>query len=118
MTNLPKTQTSTGKSRLYRKGNPNKRLKGVRRIWDQLKHASPATLLKILNALVSIVGGILFTTLGLTGYIAPRALSGFYSMLGSSIVMLNAFSLYQLLRSQSNRTLVKDGLDRIVKDKN
>jgi hypothetical protein len=95
-----------------------KRYSSWRNLRDRLVCSPPVTRINMLGAVVSVIGGLLFTTLALLGYIAPRALSGFYSMLGSSMVMLNLFTLYQLLRGRSQAALVKEGLDRIFKEKN
>lgn len=118
MTNPAKTRFSTQKTSQHPKGAAKKHSQRWRNLWDRLVCSPPTTRLKMLSAVVSIMGGLLFTTLGLVGYIAPRALSGFYSMMGSSIVMLNMVTLYQLLRSRPHGALVKDGLDRIFKEKN
>jgi hypothetical protein len=70
-------------------------------------------------ACTALIGGILFTTLSIAGFIQPLFLSGLSSMLGSLLIMLGSFVLFEEIRSQKDRgKLISDALNRILKDRN
>jgi len=70
-------------------------------------------------ALVGLFAGILLTTLSIMGYIKPLVLSGFSSMLGSVLVMLASFVLFEEVRSHKDHgKIVHEAINRILKDRN
>lgn len=70
-------------------------------------------------ASTALIGGILLTTLSIMGFIKPLVLSGFSSMLGSVLIMLGGFVLFEEIRSQNDRgKIVQEALNRILKDRN
>jgi hypothetical protein len=70
-------------------------------------------------ALIALLGGILLTSLAIMGTIKPLFLSGFSSMLGSVLILLAGFVLFEEIRSQKDHSkILHEALNRILKDRN
>jgi high-affinity Fe2+/Pb2+ permease len=67
----------------------------------------------------ALLGGIILTSLSILGLIKPLLLSGFSSMLGSVLIMLGGFVLFEELRSHKDHgKVLHEALNRILKDRN